>query len=227
MRRPTAAFGDYRRKPPVPARARRPAYDEDVNEVFEDDEPSRPQRRRASAQDYNRAYRDYEEGYEAEAPRRRGPWPWLAAFAVVALLAAGIIYYYLTYMKAPGQANGNVPVIEAPEQSSKTAPETSSGSTLGTQGAGQPDAADQRKQIYDRILGDDEVGGNQVVPTQEQPQTVEPTGDNQGQGQRLFPSLAAARATTPASLCLCPCHRPAIKARCRAMQTSRPRPWEL
>src|SRR5204863_4411672 len=40
-----ASFSDYRRRQqPVPARARQPAYDEDVNEVFEDDEPQRPQR---------------------------------------------------------------------------------------------------------------------------------------------------------------------------------------
>lgn len=185
------SLGDYRRRPPVPARARRPAYDEEVNEVFEDEEPPRPQRRRASAQDYNRAYRDYEEGYEAEAPRRRGPWPWLAAFAAVALLAAGIIYYYLTYMKAPGTGAGNVPVIEAPETAPKTAPEPSaSGSTLGTGGTTQPNGA-ERKQIYDRILGDDEVGGSQVVPTQEQPQTVEPTGDNQGQDAAPLPNPAS------------------------------------
>lgn len=175
---------DYRRRPPVPARGRQPApaYDEDVNEVFEDEEPPRPQRRRASAQDYNRAYRDYEEGYEAEPRRRRGPWPVLLAILIGGIiLTGGIIYYYLTYMKQPGQANGgNVPVIEAPDQSPKTAPESS----LGTQGSAQPTDA-QRKQIYDRILGDDEVNGgqNQVVPTQEQPQAVEPTtGGTEGLG---------------------------------------------
>lgn len=174
-------FGDYRRsRPPVPARGRRPAYDEDVNEVFEDEEPPRPQRRRASAQDYNRAYRDYDDGYDAE-PRRRGPWLWLLAIAAIGLLAAGVIYYYLTYMKTPGQANGNVPVIEAPQQAPKSAPESGSGSTLGTQGSAQPGSGEQKKQIYDRILGDDEAGSNQVVPTQEQPQTVEPTGDNTDQ----------------------------------------------
>jgi cell division protein FtsN len=81
-----------------------------------------------------------------------------------------------------GQANGNVPVIEAPQQAPKTAPEPGNGSTLGTQGSAQPNPAEQRKQIYDRILGDDEAGGNQVVPTQEQPQSVEPTGDNPDQG---------------------------------------------
>ena len=30
------SFTDYRRRPPVPARARQPAYDEDINEVFEE-----------------------------------------------------------------------------------------------------------------------------------------------------------------------------------------------
>lgn len=183
---------DYRRRPPVPARGRQPApaYDEDVNEVFEDEEPPRPQRRRASAQDYNRAYRDYEEGYEAEPRRRRGPWPLLLAILLGGIiLTAGIIYYYLTYMKPQGQANGgNVPVIEAPDLAPKTAPENSLGSSPGTQGSAQPTDA-QRKQIYDRILGDDEVnsGQNQVVPTQEQPQAVEPTGGTEGQGAAPLP----------------------------------------
>jgi hypothetical protein len=182
------SFGDYRRsRPPVPARGRRPAYDEDVNEVFEDEEPPRPQRRRASAQDYNRAYRDYEDGYDSEAPRRRGPWLWLLAIAVIGLLAAGVIYYYLTYMKTSGQGAGNVPVIEAPQQAPKSAPESGSSSTLGTQGSAQPNAADQRKQIYDRILGDDEAGGNQMVPTQEQPQTVEPRGNSGNAEQGAAP----------------------------------------
>lgn len=182
---------DYRRRQPVPARTRQLAYDQDVNEVFEDEEPPRPQRRRASAQDYNRAYRDYEDGYEGEAPRRRGPWPWLLAILLGGIiLTGGIIYYYLTYYKQTGQVNGNVPVIEAPEQGAKTAPEPASGSTLGTQGSAQP-SADQRKQIYDRILGDDEVNGNQVVPTQEQPQIVEPTGNNEGQGAAPIPNPAS------------------------------------
>lgn len=183
---------DYRRRPPVPARGRQqpaPAYDEDVNEVFEDEEPPRPQRRRASAQDYNRAYRDYEEGYEAEPRRRRGPWPWLALIALMGIMAAGVIYYYLTYMKNSGQANnGNVPVIEAPDSSSKTAPESTGGS-LGSAPGTNPTTDAQRKQIYDRILGDDEVNGNQnqVVPTQEQPQAVEPTGSNEGQEAAPLP----------------------------------------
>lgn len=176
------SLGDYRRRQQVPARTRQPAYDEDVNEVFEDEEPQRPPRRRASAQDYNRAYRDYEDGYDAEAPRRRGPWPWLLAILLGGVLITGaMIFYYLNYYKASGPAAGNVPVIEAPEQSSKTAPEPLSGSTLGTQGAIQPDAADKTKKIYDRILGDEEADGNQVVPTQEQPQIVEPTGSNEEQ----------------------------------------------
>jgi cell division protein FtsN len=200
------AFGDYRRRQQVPARTRQPAYDEDVNEVFEDEEPPRPQRRRASAQDYNRAYRDYEDGYDAEVPRRRGPWPWLAAIAILGLIAGGIIYYYLTYMKTSGQATGNVPTIEAPDQAPKTAPEPSSSSTPGTQGATQPSGGD-RKQIYDRILGDDEVGGNQVVPTQEQPQMVEPTGDSEGQDAAPLsnqPSGAGDNATEPLPLPLPP-----------------------
>jgi hypothetical protein len=93
-----------------------------------------------------------------------------------------------------GQANGNVPVIEAPQQAPKTAPEPVSGSTPGTQGSAQPNPADQRKQIYDRILGDDEVGGSRIVPTQEQPQTVEPTGDNNNPDRGAAPSNPASGA---------------------------------
>src|SRR5204863_716351 len=57
----------------------------------------------------------------------------------------------------------------------------------GTQGSAQP-SSDQRKQIYDRILGDDQVNGNQVVPTQEQPQIVQPTGNNEGQDGAPIPN---------------------------------------
>jgi cell division protein FtsN len=170
-----------RRTAPPPARARKtPAYDDDLGDVFEDEPPPR---RRASAQDYHQAYRDYDEGYEQEE-RRRSSGPWLVAlilFIVAVLATAG--WYYLYYMK-PGQlTSAEVPVVAAPEKPAKTAPEPvqPTGSTLGTSGAGNQSsleaAPERRKQIYDRVLGEESIEGNQIVPTQEPPQQVEPAGD--------------------------------------------------
>lgn len=172
-RRPESEAGegyqDFRRGP-APARGRQPAYDEEGGDVFED-ESARPPRRRASAQDYNQAYRDYDEGYE-EPQRRKGPWLLLLALLLAAIAAGGIIYYYLTQIKPAGQTGGNVPVINAPEQPTKVDPEPDA--TTGQQGNATGASDAQRKQIYDRILGEETIDGNRIVPTEQQPRAVEP-----------------------------------------------------
>jgi cell division septation protein DedD len=149
-----------------------------MGDVFEDEAPPR---RRASAQDYHQAYRDYEEGYEHDERRRsRAPWLVLLLLIIAAALAAAAWYYW--YYIKPGQVTSTeVPVVAAPEKPAKTEPEPvqPTGSTLGTssnQGALE-NAPDRRKQIYDRVLGEETIEGNQIVPTQEQPQRVEPAGD--------------------------------------------------
>jgi cell division protein FtsN len=170
--------GRPRRTRPQSMRPRPQAYDDDLNDMFEDEAPPR---RRASAQDYHQAYRDYDETYERE-DRRRSSGPWLIALAlfIVAVIAtAG--WYYLNFMK-PGQVtSAQVPVVAAPEKPAKSEPEIapSSGSTLGTSNSqgSLESAPERRKQIYDRVLGEESIEGNQIVPTQEPPQQVEPAGE--------------------------------------------------
>src|SRR5205823_10157258 len=204
---PPRAYDAYRRRPApepgaeeayyggrprparaVPVRGREPAHDNEFGDVFEDEAP--PRRRRASAQDYHQAYRDYDEGYERDE-RRRSSGPWLVALAlfVIAVLATGG-WYYLYFMK-PGQVtSAEVPVVAAPEKPAKTEPEPAQQGAqpggLGNQGALET-APERRKQIYDRVLGEETIEGNKIVPTQEQPQQVEPAGGQQQPVQGALP----------------------------------------
>ena len=86
------------------------------------------------------------------------------------MLAAGAagagVWYYQTKIKtvATNAATDSTPVVAAPVQSAKSAPEKPAD--------GQPNAAgstSSKKQIYDRIIGDNEVLGGKVVPTEETP----------------------------------------------------------
>ena len=194
-RQPARALDSHRRRPPqpyegngyyddsrhrpAPARGRQPAYDGDMDEVFEDD--PRPQqqqpRRKASAQEYNQVYREYE-GFDEPRRSRSGPWLLLSILLVGILLSGGILYYYMNFMNKPGgsSAQGEVPVIAAPEQPAKSEPLAPDGTDLSAKGSAQQPAETRRKQIYDRILGDEEVSGNQMMPTEEQPKLIEPLG---------------------------------------------------
>jgi cell division septation protein DedD len=166
-------------RPPAP-RGRPRQYEPEPEDVFEDEQAPR---RRASARDYQTAYRDNEEGYEEDRRRSSGPWLLLLALLVAALVTGGIVWYYNTKMKTatvPAQGD-SVPVISAPEQAAKTAPET-------PVDAGGEAPAVKKKQIYDRIVGEQEVSGDQLAPTEEipvQPEAVpaaaEPAGENTGQ----------------------------------------------
>ncbi|CAN5369031.1 hypothetical protein BH10PSE7_BH10PSE7_27550 [soil metagenome] len=167
-------YQDHPRGGAAPARARTPAYNDEPSDVFEE-ERAPPARRRASAQDYNEAYREFDEGYGEEQGRRKGPWLLLLFLLIAAIAAGGIIYYYMTEIKPAGQVDGKVPVISAPDQPAKVDPEPNA--TMGQQAPGTTDA--QRKQIYDRILGEDTIDGNKIVPTEQQPKAVEPSGNAQ------------------------------------------------
>ena len=181
-------YEDPRRRPAPALRSRRPpaAYDDEMGEVFEDEPPQRTQqqrpRRKASAQDYNQVYREYEGNFdEPRRSRSSGPWLLLSILLAGVLLSGGILYYYLNYMNKPaasGAAQGDVPVIDAPEQPAKAEPLEPDSTDLSSKDSAQP-VESRRKQIYDRILGEEEVGGNQMQPTQEQPQIIEPTGNQQ------------------------------------------------
>ncbi len=132
--------------------------------MFED-EPSRP-RRRASASEYNSAYREVEDGYEDDRRRSSGPWLLLLALLIAAVATFGVIWWINTKNTAVTAAPDNVPVVAAPVQPAKTAAEPPLDST---EAAG----AANKKQIYDRIVGDREVSGERIVPAEEPPMAPE------------------------------------------------------
>ena len=170
-------------RPPVGRGRGRQAEDE-LDDVFEDEPAPRP---RASARDYQAAYRDSEGGFEEERRRSSGPWILLLALLVAALVTGGVVWFYNTQMKktvaTPGAAD-QVPVVSAPEQPAKTSPQPATDS----QGSVAP--ALKKKQIYDRIVGDQEVSGDQVVPTEEvpvPPTTADQVAPSQSQGGEPVP----------------------------------------
>jgi len=147
----------------MPARPRPGIPADDYGDVFEDEAP-RP-RRRASASEYNSAYREVEEGYDDDRRRSSGPWLLLLALLIAAVATFGIIWYYQTNIRnvAAMTANPeNVPIVPAPEEPAKTAAEQ----PLDGAAAG---GAANKKQIYDRIVGDQEVTGEKIVPAEEVP----------------------------------------------------------
>ena len=133
----------------------------DGDDVFEP-APVRTAPRRATANEYQQAYRD-ELGYEEEAPRSRGLGTLLALLMLGLLVAFGAVYGYANYFKSQHTATANnaVPVVAAPATPTKTTPDTSAAQ-------GQADQAG-RKQIYDRIEGDHEVPGGSLKASEETP----------------------------------------------------------
>ena len=88
-------------------------------------------------------------------------------FLMLAAGAAGAgVWYYQTKVKtvATSVSTDSAPVVAAPEQSAKSAPEQPLDGPADAAGS-----ATSKKQIYDRIIGDNEVLGGQVVPTEETP----------------------------------------------------------
>ncbi|MFL5258152.1 MAG: SPOR domain-containing protein, partial [Hyphomicrobiales bacterium] len=177
-------LGSRGRQRPI-GRGRQPAFEEDFGEVFENEAPA--PRRRASAQDYHQAYREYDEGYDAD-DRRRSGGPWIVALVLFLVAAAAVAgWYYFYYLRAGGPTvSGQVPVIAAPDKPAKTEPEPIQPNGSNAQGA-LDNPTERRKQIYDRVTGEEPTEGNKIVPTEEQPQQVEPAGGEpqqpaQGQG---------------------------------------------
>ena len=145
---------------------RAPAYDDDYGDEIFEEAPAARSQRRASANDYNQAYRENEGAYGEERQRSSGPWL-LLLFLMLAAGAAGAgVWYYNANVKtvATNGSTDTAPVVSAPEQSAKSAPEQPPDGQSDTSGA-----ATSKKQIYDRIIGDNEVLGGQVVPTEETP----------------------------------------------------------
>ncbi len=162
-----------------PSRQQNYDFDTDYSdEIFE--EPAAPPPRRASATDYNQAYRDQDAMFEPERRKRSGgPWMLLALLLLAAAAAGGGIWLYQTNIKTASNASGNgdAPVIAPPETPTKTSPEPAGTPDAKTPGASQ---ALNKKQIYDRIIGDKEVPGGQLAPTEEAP--VQPAPQQPVQG---------------------------------------------
>ena len=142
--------------------------DADGDDVFEAPQTRAP--RRATANEYQQAYRD-ELAYEDELPRSRGLGMILGLLLLGVLVAIGVIYGYSHFVKNGKTAanGGTVPVISAPAGSTKI---TSDSNAAGSDPAG-------KKQIYDRIEGDHEVAGAPMKTNEEAP--TPPAGSGSAQ----------------------------------------------
>ena len=139
----------------------------DEDDIFE--QPAPRSAKRTTADEYSQAYREVETGYEDEEPRTRGPLLFLVGALVLALAAGSLAWWgYTTYVKNSGSLTSskvNVPVVAAPQTPAKTVPDAA---VTDTANAGKV-VNTSKKLIYDRIVGDQEVTGGKIVPTEEQP----------------------------------------------------------
>ncbi len=158
---------------PAPIRApQQQNYADAEDDIFE--KPAAPRsQRRATANDYQQAYREVESGYDDEPSRSNVPWI-LAGLLLLVLAVFGSIWAYTNYVKPQMAVTSSqtVPVVKAPEQSTKVTPDATAPAVAPGQVA-QP----TKKQIYDRIVGDREVLGGQIVPTEQTP--VQPATNSQ------------------------------------------------
>jgi len=178
---------DEERGAPPPARgqvAQRPrarAYaEDDLEDVFDEDERAPRGARRARAEDYSAAYRTYEDEFEdeEEEPRSRGgPLVLLLALIAVALIAGALIYWHFSQNRQTSKQGSNVPVITAPKEPAKTVPPAKSQQQATETPAQQPV---HHKKIYDRILGDETLEPERIVPTEETPKTPLPAQNQSG-----------------------------------------------
>lgn len=148
--------------------------DNQHDDIFEQ-APVRGQRR-ATVGDYQQAYREVESGYEDEIPRARGPGILLALLALALVVGFGSVWAYNNYIKPQTTiASGDkVPVVNAPDAPAKVSGDGTTGDPAANN---NQTAAPSKKQIYDRIVGDREVLGGQIVPTEETP--VQPLNNSQ------------------------------------------------
>jgi cell division protein FtsN len=151
-------------------RAPLPQQDDGGYEEEYDDQASSLGSRRPSTNDYQQAYREAEYGYEDEAPPSRAPWI-LASLLLLALAVAGVgVWLYLSSVKPLMTGNATteqVPAVAAPETPAKVQAEPATGEAT-TRGLDAP----SKKQIYDRIVGDQEVLGGELAPAVETPAAI-------------------------------------------------------
>jgi hypothetical protein len=127
---------------------------------------------RPSSTDYQQAYREAEYGYEDEAPRSKAPWILAAMFLTAILLAGGLAWAYTKYKPFSGgqTTTQEVPAVKPLDAPAKVQAEQPAAPQTNTA------ASPTKKQIYDRIVGDQEVIGGDVSAPLETPAAVpEPT----------------------------------------------------
>ena len=148
-------------RPGTSLRARDPS--DDFDEVFEDDQAPRG---RAVGRSLQTEY-DGEDGFADEPRRSSGPWLLLAALLGAAVLVGALVWYYSDNVKnlagvGSSSSSGTTPVVPAPADPAKVAAPDANGDS-------QTEApAARKKQIYDRIVGEQEVTG-EMQPTEETP----------------------------------------------------------
>jgi SPOR domain len=146
--------------------------DGDEDDIFE--QPAPRSTRRATADEYSQAYREVETGYEDEQPRSYTPLILLSLIGLA--VVAGLLGWwgYNNYIKNGGKLTATqteVPVVAAPAKPAKAAPDA----TATDNAAAGKAANSSKKLIYDRIVGDREVAGGQMVPSEETP--VQPSNN--------------------------------------------------
>ena len=157
-------------RPQMRAPAPMPQQDEGGYEEEYDDQANALGNRRPSTNDYQQAYREAEYGYEDEAPPSRAPWI-LASLLLLALAVAGVgVWLYLSSVKPLMTGNATteqVPAVAAPETPAKVQAEPATGEAT-SRALDTP----SKKQIYDRIVGDQEVLGGELAPAIETPAAI-------------------------------------------------------
>ncbi len=169
-----------------PVRMKPQVFDDDfADEIFED-APLPKGNRRASATDYNQAYRESEDAYGEERRRSSAPLIILSLLVILTLAGAAAVWYVNGNSKTEAAAvsTESAPVVAAPEQAAKVAPELPVKAGLPDEGV----AGSSKKEIYDRIIGDREVPGGKVVPTEEVPVQLDNTQVPEPTGQTIQPS---------------------------------------
>ena len=149
------------------------------NEFY--DEMPQPRGSRPTSTDYKQAYQEAEYGYEDEPPRSKAPWVLAGMLLLAIVIAIAGAWWWMNYGKQmmSGQSGTqNVPAVAAPETPAKVQPEQPAAA------AQQPAAASPtKKQIYDRIVGDQEILGGEVTPPAEAPAAIpDPTPAPAGEG---------------------------------------------
>lgn len=125
---------------------------------YGDDEYAPAYAGRAAASDYEDAYNDYDDGYVDEPRRSRGPLFLFLGLAAIGLIAGGLIYWFT--QNQSGTMTGKAPPVVSPQKEQvKVASPTPT----------TPQSPQQTKLFYDRIVGEETVEAERIVPREEQP----------------------------------------------------------